>query len=230
MNEAPYAGTDNLEVMKEAVNYNRFLLDLIKTHARPGERIVDFGAGVGTFAVAMQANGYAVACIELDAAQREILAAHGLQVHATLGEIRDASVDFVYTFNVLEHIEDDVGAIRQIAGKLRAGGTLLIYVPAFALLYTSMDRKVGHLRRYKRRDLGVKVAAAGLTIETSEYVDSLGFLATLAYRFAGSEAGDINRGALRIYDRLAFPVSRCTDRILKRVIGKNILMVASKPA
>ena len=74
MSDARYTGTENLEVMKEAVNYNRALLGLVTTHARKGSRIVDFGAGVGTFAVAMQANGYAVACVELDAAQREIQA------------------------------------------------------------------------------------------------------------------------------------------------------------
>ena len=53
---------------------------------------------------------------------------------------------------------------------------------------------------------------------------------TLAYRFAGSPSGDIDRRALRFYDRFVFPVSRWSDRVLKRVIGKNVLVVAERRA
>jgi SAM-dependent methyltransferase len=230
MTDAAYTGTDNLEVMKEAVNYNRALLDLVRTRARKGSRIVDFGAGVGTFALPLQREGYAVECVELDDAQRRVLAANGLPACRTLAGVANASVDFVYTFNVLEHISDDEATLGEIHRTLRPGGTLLVYVPAFPLLYTSMDRKVGHLRRYRRHDLRGKVEAAGFEVRTAEYVDALGFLATLVYRFAGSSAGDIGRGPLRFYDRFVFPVSRWSDRALKRVIGKNLLVVAAKRA
>lgn len=230
MNDAPYAGTENLEVMKEAVNYNRALLDFVTTRARKGSRIVDFGAGVGTFAIPLRRAGYDVECVELDDAQRGIIEAHGLPAYPTLAGIRDASVDFVYTFNVLEHIEDDAAALREIGRTLRDRGKLLVYVPAFDLLYTSMDRRVGHLRRYRRSGLRAKVEAAGFAVLVAEYVDSLGFLATLAYRFGGSARGDIDRRALRFYDRFVFPVSRWSDRALKRVIGKNVLVVAERRA
>ena len=230
MTDAPYTGTENLEVMKEAVNYNRALLDLVMTHARKGSRIVDFGAGVGTFAIPLHRAGYDVECVELDDAQRSVIEAHGPSARPTLAGVADASIDFVYTFNVLEHIDDDAAALREIGRTLRDRGKLLVYVPAFDLLYTSMDHRVGHLRRYRRGRLRAKVEAAGFDVLTAEYVDSLGFLATLAYRFAGSSSGDIDRRALRFYDRFVFPVSRWSDRILKRVIGKNVLVVAERRA
>ena len=88
MSSDAYTGTENLEVMKEAVNYNRMLIDVVKRHARRGERVLDFGAGVGTFALPMQRDGYAVECVELDDAQRATLAAQGLTVHRTLEGIR----------------------------------------------------------------------------------------------------------------------------------------------
>ena len=78
--------------------------------------------------------------------------------------------------------------------------------------------------------LRAKVEAAGFAVLAAEYVDSLGFLATLAYRFAGSAGGAIDRRALRFYDRFVFPVSRWSDRALKRVIGKNVLVVAERRA
>ena len=158
------------------------------------------------------------------------MTAHGLRAHGDIAEIPDAGIDFAYSLNVLEHIDDDVAAIRALARTLRPGGRLLIYVPAFPLLYTSMDRKVGHVRRYRQRDLRTKVAAAGLTVTKAQYVDSLGFLATLAYRMLGSDTGDIDRNALRTYDRYVFPVSRAADGVLRYVLGKNALVIARRDA
>ncbi len=230
MTGSHYTGTDNLEAMKEAVNYNRFLAALVAGEARPGERLLDFGAGVGTFAHALAAQGHRVECVEPDAGQRHSIEEQGLRAHPSLDAIDDASVDLAYTLNVLEHIEDDRAAIHALADKLRIGGRLVVYVPAFQALYTSMDRKVGHLRRYRRNDLRAKVAAAGLQVLRAEYVDSLGFFATLAYRLVGSDTGEIDRSALRAYDRYAFPVSRAADVVLRYVLGKNALVVARRDA
>jgi predicted SAM-dependent methyltransferase len=157
-----------------------------------------------------------------------MIRAQGLTTFADLKGIDDDSIDVVYTLNVLEHIVDDVGAIEVIRRKLRVGGTLLIYVPAFPLLYSRMDAKVGHVRRYRLAELHNKVTNAGLTVTRLEYVDSLGFLMTLAYRACGSKSGDINPRALRAYDRFIFPLSRLADHTLKRVVGKNLLLVAKR--
>jgi SAM-dependent methyltransferase len=224
-----YAGAENLEVMREAVNYNRALLDFVRCRAHQNTRLVDFGAGVGTFAMPLSRDGFDVACVELDDTQRRAIEAQGLRAYRTLDALAAGSVDFVYTFNVLEHIDDDAAALREIHRVLREGGSLLVYVPAFQVLFTSMDRRVGHLRRYRRGDLRAKVEAAGFDVGTVEYVDSLGFVATLAYRLLGSSSGDIDRRALRLYDRVAFPASRLVDRVLNRVLGKNVLLVATKP-
>jgi 2-polyprenyl-3-methyl-5-hydroxy-6-metoxy-1,4-benzoquinol methylase len=225
-----YTGTDNLEMMKEAVNYNRFLTALVTREARSGERLLDFGAGVGTFAQALAAHGHWVECVEPDSAQRSLIESHGLRAHPSLDAVDDASIDVAYSLNVLEHIDDDRAAIHALADKLRIGGRLIVYVPAFQALYTSMDRKVGHVRRYRKSDLRAKVAAAGLNVLRAEYVDSLGFLATLAYRMLGSDTGDIDRNALRTYDRYVFPVSRAADGVLRYVLGKNALVIARRDA
>ena len=223
-----YTGTDNLEVMRDAVNYNRWLVDLVARRARREDRLLDFGAGVGTFAIALSELGFRVECVEPDSAQRGAIAAHGLAAHADLAAIGDGAIDFAYTFNVLEHIEDDRGALAAVARKVRGGGTLLVYVPAFDVLYTSMDHKVGHLRRYRKRDLCEKVRAAGFDVGEAGYVDSLGFFATLAYRAFGSGEGDIDRKALRMYDRFVFPASRAIDAVARHVVGKNVLVVARR--
>ena len=226
----PYTGTDNLEVMKEAVNYNRYLLDLISKHAGDATRIIDFGAGSGTFAVPTAQAGFDVTAVELDDELRAHLAGLGLRTAARAAELPAASFDYAYTLNVLEHITEDVAALRELRGALRPGARLLVYVPAFPVLYSSMDAKVGHVRRYKRDTLARSVAAAGFTIERVEYADSIGFFATLGFRLTDRGKGDINPRMLKLYDRVVFPMSRVLDRVSRRWFGKNLVLVARNPA
>jgi SAM-dependent methyltransferase len=223
-----YSGVENLEVMAEAVNYNEYLAGLIAADLRPGDRVLDFGAGAGTFARPLLARAVDVTCVEPDGALRHRLETSHLKVHANLGDVPPASFDFIYTFNVLEHIEDDRGAIRELAVKLTGGGRLLIYVPAFQILFSSMDRKVGHHRRYRRSQLERLVAAAGLRVIDARYADSLGFTAALLYRMIGNDKGEINRAALRLYDRLAFPASSALDVVVSPWFGKNLVVRATK--
>src|SRR5882672_7078720 len=109
-----YSGAKNLEVMASAVNYNRFLTELVLRYARKGDRVLDFGAGIGTFAGRVEAAGYAVRCVERDHDQAAHIADAGMSVVRALDEIEPQSVDYIYTLNVLEHIEDDVGALREL--------------------------------------------------------------------------------------------------------------------
>ena len=226
----PYTGTDNLEAMKDAVNYNRYLLDLIRTHAGDARRIIDFGAGGGTFAAPTAQAGFDLTAIELDDGLRAHLAGLGLRTAASATELPPASFDYAYTLNVLEHITEDVAALRQLRGVLKPGARLLIYVPAFPVLYTSMDAKVGHVRRYTRDTLVRSVTAAGFTVDRVEYADSLGFFATLAFKWTDRGSGSLNLRLLKLYDRIFFPLSRVLDVLTHRWLGKNLVVVARSPA
>src|SRR5262245_18529388 len=136
--------------MEEAINYNRFLGELARADAMPGRTIVDFGAGIGTFSPQLATSRFPVTCVEADARLRGGLENKGLPVRGSLDELPNGSVDYLYSLNVLEHIEDDAAIVHVWARKLRPGGRLLVYVPAFNILFSSMDRKVGHFRRYKK--------------------------------------------------------------------------------
>jgi len=229
-----YLGTDNLEVMEEAVNYSNFLIarimrELTEIGANARGTCVDFGAGIGTFARSLASSGVPVECIEPDQAQAALLGQRGFVVHNSLDAYAPASIDCCYTFNVMEHIADDVACFVDMFDKLRPGGRLLVFVPAFQLLYSSMDRKVGHLRRYTRAELDAKVVAAGFTVVRNDYIDSIGFFVTLLFKLIGNDSGRIDRTALIIYDRLLFPISRVLDRLFHHVLGKNVFLVAEKP-
>jgi SAM-dependent methyltransferase len=228
MGQAGYSGRDNLEVMREAKNYNEFLLRLILASASRGETMVDFGAGNGTYSLPIAAAGYNVVCVETDPLLSLELASKGMSVLNDLEQAADASIDYIYSLNVLEHIEDDDGIAALWHRKLRPAGRLMVYVPAFQILYSSMDRKVGHIRRYRKTELSEKLRSAGFEVTESQYADSIGFLATLLYKLLGREDGTLNIKMLKLYDHWIFPISRLFDRVAHNVGGKNVYVRALK--
>ncbi|MDY6947976.1 MAG: class I SAM-dependent methyltransferase [Pseudomonadota bacterium] len=228
MQQEAYTGVDNLEVMQEAVNYNRYLLDTVRKHAPAGGKVLDFGAGGGQFAAPLSAHGLNITALEPDQLLQQRLRAQGLQVADSTNELPDASFDYIYTLNVLEHIEDDEAALRSLHAKLTSKGKLLIYVPAFPVLYTSMDAKVRHVRRYTRKTLMTRVTAAGFHVDRVGYADSIGFFATLLFKLSGNKDGNVSIGALKLYDRAVFPLSRSLDLITRRWFGKNLLLIGTR--
>lgn len=228
-----FPGSENLEIMQEAKRYNAFLAETIVRLSPPGGRLLDFGAGSGTItrlvAAAIPGGAGRITCIEPDPALRARLAESGFAIAASMEESGQGSFDFAYTLNVLEHIENDGAAIRQLRDALRPGARLFIYVPAFMSLYSAMDDRVGHLRRYRRGDLVKLCRMCGLLVEQSTYVDSLGFAASLLLRLAGPRSATLNPRAVRLYDRVVFPASRAIDRLVGSFVGKNVAIVASRP-
>src|SRR4051794_31529928 len=88
-----------------------------------------------------------------------------------------APVETVVAMNVLEHIEDDVQALRDLAAKVVPGGRIVLWVPAYMRLYGEFDPRVGHFRRYTPRTIKEVVGRAGLTTEKCRPVNFLGGIA-----------------------------------------------------
>jgi len=160
----------------------------------------------------LRERGVSVLCIEPDPAQCARIREAGMTAFAGLDALPDGSLCYVYSLNVLEHIEDDESALRLIATKLASEGRLLLCGPAFQLLFSSMDRKVGHFRRYRRQQLIGLARRAGLKVVVARYADSLGFLATLVYKMAGVRYR-LHRSAIQRHVR---PVHFSVEALLRR--------------
>jgi len=223
-----YTGLDLLWALDGAVNYNALLVDLILKSADGRQPMLDFGAGLGTFSKLLRSEGIDVRCLEPDPYLSDCLVRNGFSTFGDLNEVPDNSFEFVFALNVLEHIADDAAALRQLGAKLRETGRLLIYVPAFKLLWTSLDEKVKHHRRYRRKDLERLTRSAGLSVQKSRYVDSLGFFAALTFKIVGSKKADLSARAISLYDRYIVPPSSALDLLFGGLFGKNVYVVASK--
>jgi SAM-dependent methyltransferase len=224
-----YTGVGTLEVLTSAVKYQRFLTGLLtRASGAPAadRQVADFGAGLGTLACDARSLGWHVTCVELDPALRARLRADGFDAVESLDDISPQSLDFLFSYNVLEHIEDDAGVVSAFHRVLRPGAPLLIYVPAYALLYGPLDRAVGHVRRYRRKPLIELVESAGFTVQVCHYSDSIGFAAALVYRAVGS--GQLRQRGVKLYDQFVFPASRRLDYFVRRFFGKNLVLIAHR--
>lgn len=225
--EERYSGVDVLEALESAHNYNDYLTRLIR-ESTESKDLIDFGAGIGTFSKRLRTAGYQVKCIEPDPVQRQILEEQGFDTLANITSVPDDSVAFVFSLNVFEHIQDDSVALREIRQKLKPGGTLLIYVPAFACLWTSLDEKLCHHRRYTKKTLRRLVEQEGFVIEDARYADCLGFIAVLIFRALNRSASALNASSITLYDRWLFAPSRILDRLFDRWFGKNVYVRCRK--
>src|SRR5580765_1620150 len=138
--------------------------------AAPGPRVLDVGAGQGSFSARLAARGFDVvstdASPEAAAVLRERLHGEVVEADATALPFPDASFDTVILAEVLEHVEDDRAAAAEAARVLPPGGVAAVSVPAHPELYGPSDEWAGHVRRYTREGLLAAVASAGLRIET----------------------------------------------------------------
>ena len=224
-----YTGCENLEAMTEAVNYNRFLVDLVlaQRNGKKNARVLDFGAGSGTYAELLRDRGVEPECLEPDKTLQRELKKQGFTITGDLESLQPNSYDIIYALNVFEHIEDDFAEIQKLGSKLKKGGRLVIYVPAYQVLFSSMDKLVGHYRRYRKARLKQMAAAGGLQVRNLYYCDPVGFGAALVYKIVGG-GGVLSPKSVRYYDKYVFPVSRRFHLLSRGLLGKNVVLVAEK--
>jgi SAM-dependent methyltransferase len=216
--------------MQEAENYNAFLRGLIRTFALDTSAVLDFGAGIGDFSGSLDIPPSQVTCIEPDTHAQTYLASQGFETHGNLENIAGDRFTYIFSLNVLEHIEDDNKIVAELYRVIRPGGRIFVYVPAFQVLFSAMDSNVGHYRRYNMRSLTQVMLSAGFTVEKHAYTDALGFFAALVYKIIYRQSdGILNKSSVRFYDRFLFPVSRILSPLLSKVLGKNLYVIAYKP-
>ena len=213
--------------------YNTFIVKkFISTFLKEKcQKVVDFGAGIGTLSLIVRdMTGIAPLSVEIDPKNTDYLTQRGFDVHACLNEI-EGNVDAIFSSNVLEHIEDDQNTLDSFHNKLKEGGLLFLYLPAFQFLFSGLDEKVGHYRRYNKSDLMRKVRDAKFEILHCEYADSLGFFASMSMKVLGynPEGGIGSPRSLEFYDKYVLPLSILSDKIGARyLLGKNIMLLARR--
>ena len=228
-----YSGKDELENSGQClINYYKHVVNIIyQSFKCKGEKILDFGAGIGTLSLIYEnISGIRPNCVELDSVNRKALEKKGFKVLESIKHSK-TNFDAIFSSNVLEHIKDDEKAILEICKKLNKNGYLFLFLPAFQMLFSDMDKKVGHFRRYNMNDLKKKIRQANLEICYCNYFDSLGFFASLLMKVTGynHKKGIGSKDSLIFYDKYVTPISFFLDKLgIRFLFGKNIILLAKK--
>jgi SAM-dependent methyltransferase len=137
----------------------------------PASRVLEVGCGQGSVGVRLAAEGHDYTGVELDGDSAAVAAARfvetGLPGTVVHGSVETAGLDGGYdvlcAFEVLEHLDDDSGALKSWLGQVRPGGLVLVSTPAWQDRFGPMDSAVGHFRRYDPPQMRALLAGAGLT-------------------------------------------------------------------
>lgn len=222
-----YIGIEILKTMEKAVVYNDSLAELATKYINNKDFVLDFGAGIGTISNILRNKGYNVSCLETNVEETNILKEKGYTVFSDVCKISDNSVDCIVSYNVFEHINDDKTTMKQLHRILKKNGILFVFVPAIQKLYSSFDKRLGHIRRYEKKDFINLLNYAGFEIKEWSFFDSLGYFTALIYKLF-NKSGELTDNQVIYYDKFVFPLSKLLDNFLNRKIGKNIYAVAYK--
>ncbi len=172
-----YAAKDQgiLDAFAGARNFNRWMADTIRPYV--GRRVLEIGAGMGNLTQLLVSGRKRYVATDIDREHLERLSNRlSHRPNLEIAELNAAcpenharfqgQMDTVICLNVLEHIEDDLAALRNIHCMLEDGGRAVILVPSGQSIYNSLDEELGHFRRYSEDQLRERMTAAGFEVET----------------------------------------------------------------
>ena len=188
-----FEAEDDLECLAASKYFFDWVLEEFEPYVRG--RILEVGAGTGTITRKLVDRHPDASIVSLEPAENlfvslDAYAAMTERVTAEKGTLAESGTRFAGAFdavlyvNVLEHIADDEREIQLAAEALRPGGALLVFGPGLESLYSLLDHKAGHYRRYSLQHLRRITESAGLRVVALRYFDLLGVLPYLVvYRW-----------------------------------------------
>jgi glycosyltransferase involved in cell wall biosynthesis len=165
-------GGEILDRLNRAPRFNQWMADVIRPYV--GDRVLEIGAGTGNLSMQLMPRSvywatdinrhYLDYLLKLRASRPYMRVAFTDAADASTFPAGQ-SLDTVVCLNVVEHIQDDIAALRNIRGVLSEGGRAIILVPCGPWLYGTLDEVLGHFRRYTPDELASVCAEAGFQVE-----------------------------------------------------------------
>jgi SAM-dependent methyltransferase len=235
--EADVVGAQTLEMFHENQAYSRLLWQCLARMAkRPIQgRVLEVGCGIGTLTqLALQSRGVEfLHAIDVEPAylQRIKSTVTDARLRTSLDRAEafrpaeycqpGGQFDFIYSSNVLEHIKDHVGVLKNLRSMLAPGGVVLLLVPAHPWLCCELDRGLSHFRRYSKRSLAAAAHRAGLRPVRMRHFNPIGALGWWLNGKLGKAT--LSARQVSLYNRFAIPLSRIVDRLNPFPLGVSLL-------
>lgn len=223
--------SQTLESMSQATWYNRWTQTKFSKYLTG--KILEIGCGIGNFSSYLAKYGRLTA---IDINYEYLHKAKDRvdkNVRVGFGNIESGQYffdkeifDTIVCINVLEHISKDKKALKNIYQLLAQNGTLILLLPAHGFLYNSIDKSIGHFRRYEKDKIEYQLKDTGFEILS---LRRLNFLGAIGWFIAGKIFKDksISEDKIKIFN-LVSPVFLTIENIFEPMVGTSILVVARK--
>ena len=157
-------------------------LNIFKNFKIKGKKILDLGCGSGYLGANFKENN-TVFYFDLNKKELKQVTGNRLSANILQPPFKEQAFDCIICADVLEHLNDDKTALKNITCLLKHNGILLLTLPAFSALYSHHDKLIGHRRRYDKKDIKSLAKLFGFRIISIRYCCFIFFIPFLLNQF-----------------------------------------------
>ena len=210
-------------------HYNRWVISIFKQYF--GKNILEVGSGLGGLSQYFPKTNITLSDLRSDyfkyLKKRFDYKTLKLNIEKESPEKLLNSFDTIFSSNVFEHIKNDESALNNCFRLLKSNGNLLLFVPSRPEIYGSLDKTMGHYRRYTKEELTKKAKQAGFEIIKIKYVNLPGYFTWwLRGRFPGKSNSD--NLLAKMFDTIITPFLYL-EKYFPVPFGQSLILVAEKP-
>ncbi len=226
--------TLTLLLLEEAAAYHRWIFERLRPYIKG--TILEIGCGIGNLTGWLLHQGR-VWVTDIKASYLDLVCKkYGNHPNFVASVVWDIQTDplgkFHQTFdtllcsNVLEHIEEDVTVLRHFQGLLSEGGRLVLLVPALKWLFNQLDRDLGHVRRYSKKELASKMERSGFRILEMRYFNPFGIL---GWFLNGSllKRRLLPKNQVKVFNRMV-PLFKSLEKIIPEWVGQSLIAIGER--
>lgn len=228
-----YKGLQTLEVLEGADNYNKWIAASLKPYiVSPA---LEIGAGIGNISeefteleelVLSDNDEYLVKKLQKKFKNNKNITVEILDVASNFTKVQQ-KFRTVFAINVLEHIEDDIKALRNIHQLLSQDGKVVLLVPAKKFAFSELDRNLGHFRRYEKDELKKSLKTAGFKVSYISYFNIVGLLSWLVRDRVTRDDAHLKISHVKIFDAIV-PLLQFIEPKKNLPMGISLIAVASR--
>ncbi len=231
--KSKYKGTPTLEVLEGAHRYNNWIAQSILPFVKPP--VLEIGAGIGNLS-ALFIHKTPITLSDLENEFVNILKDKFNHEKKVLVKKFDISIspdssmikkyNTVISVNVLEHIEDDLKALKNLKKTLKKKGKIILLVPAKKKAYSKLDKELGHFKRYEKEELSQLLTLAGFKVEKIHFFNMVGLLTWITRNYLTSQNVQLTARQIAMFDSIV-PILRPIEKRIKIPIGISLIAVAT---